>query len=56
MLNGLTEESLQDYNNGGFNAQTDYTAVIQNYLYDNLVGPGSANGIWSEEEKREWIT
>lgn len=56
MLNGLTEESLQDYNNGGFDAQTDYTAVIQNYLYDNLVGPGSANGIWSEEEKREWIT
>lgn len=56
MLNGLTEESLQDYNNGGFDAQTDYTAVIQNYLYDNLVGPGSANGIWSQEEKREWIT
>lgn len=56
MLNGLTEESLQDYNNGGFDAQTYYTAVIQNYLYDNLVGPGSANGIWSEEEKREWIT
>lgn len=54
-LDSLGEASLEEMDRGtGFNAMTDYTAVIGNYLYDNLVGPGSANGIWSAEEKREW--